>query len=57
MVDENVKGKADVKLSVRAKPLAGVTIPQFTIRNVDEEKCRLYFFIKTFFNKFFYNLN
>jgi len=40
MVDENVKGKADVKLSVRAKPLAGVTIPQFSIRNVDEEKCK-----------------
>lgn len=40
MVDENVKGKADVKLSVRAKPLAGVTIPQFTIRNIDEEKCK-----------------
>merc|ERR1711957_960964 len=38
MVDENVKGKADVKLSVRAKALAGVTIPQFTIRNVDDEK-------------------
>ena len=40
MVDENVKGKADVKLSVRAQPLAGVTIPKFTIRNVDEEKCK-----------------
>jgi hypothetical protein len=46
MVDENVKGKADVKLSVKAKPLAGVTIPQFTIRDVDEEKCK-----KKFFNK------
>jgi hypothetical protein len=40
MVDENVKGKADIKLSVKAKPLAGVTIPQFTIKNIDDEKCK-----------------
>ena len=40
MVDENVKGKADIKLSVKAVPLAGVTIPKFTIRSVDEEKCK-----------------
>ena len=41
MVDENVKSKADIKLSLRAKPLAGVTIPQFAIRNIDEEKCKI----------------
>lgn len=44
MVDENVKGKADVRLSLKAKPLAGVTIPQFTIRDVDEEKCKIKIF-------------
>lgn len=45
MVDENVKSKADIKLSLRAKPLAGVTIPQFQIRNIDEEKCKIFFLI------------
>jgi hypothetical protein len=39
MVDENVKSKADVKLTLKTKPLAGVTLPIFGLRNMDEEKC------------------
>jgi len=29
-----------VKLTLRTKNVAGVTIPQFGLRNVDEEKCK-----------------
>ena len=39
-VDENVKSKADVKLTLKTKPVAGVTLPIFGIRNIDEEKCK-----------------
>ena len=38
MVDENVKSRADVKLTLKTKPVAGVTLPQFGIRNIEEEK-------------------
>ena len=38
IVDENVKNKADVRLTLKTKPVAGVTLPQFGLRNVDEEK-------------------
>ena len=38
IVDENVKSKADVKLTLKTKPVAGVTLPQFGIRNIEEEK-------------------
>ncbi len=37
-MDENVKAKADVKLTLRTKPIAGVTLPIFGLRNIDEEK-------------------
>jgi V-type H+-transporting ATPase subunit D len=37
-VDENVKTRADVKLTLKTKPVAGVTLPQFGLRNVEEEK-------------------
>ena len=38
MVDENVKSRADVKLTLKTKPVAGVTLPQFGLRNIEEEK-------------------
>ena len=38
IVDENVKTRADVKLTLKTKPVAGVTLPQFGLRNIDEEK-------------------
>ena len=38
IVDENVKNRADVKLTLKTKPVAGVTLPQFGLRNIDEEK-------------------
>ena len=38
IVDENVRSRADVKLTLRTKPVAGVTLPQFGIRNIEEEK-------------------
>ena len=38
MVDEKCKNKADVKLALKTKPVAGVTLPQFGLRNIDEEK-------------------
>ena len=38
IVDENVKNRADVKLTLKTKPVAGVTLPQFGLRNMDEEK-------------------
>jgi V-type H+-transporting ATPase subunit D len=38
IVDENVKTRADVKLTLKTKPVAGVTLPQFGLRNMDEEK-------------------
>jgi V-type H+-transporting ATPase subunit D len=43
IVDENVKSKADVKLTLRTKPVAGVTLPIFGLRNIDEEKCNFNF--------------
>jgi hypothetical protein len=43
MVDENVKSKSDVKLTLKTKPVAGVTLPIFGLRNMDEEKCKLKF--------------
>ena len=39
MVDENVKNRSNVKLSLKTKNVAGVTIPQFSLRNIEEEKC------------------
>jgi hypothetical protein len=39
IVDENVKQKADIRLTLKTKPVAGVTIPIFGVRNMDEEKC------------------
>ena len=44
IVDENVKNRSDVKLTLKTKNVAGVTLPQFGLRNVDEEKCKIYFF-------------
>ena len=38
IVDENVRSRADVKLTLKTKPVAGVTLPQFGIRNIEEEK-------------------
>ena len=38
IVDENVKTRADVKLTLKTKPVAGVTLPQFGLRNMAEEK-------------------
>ena len=38
IVDENVRSRADVKLTIKTKPVAGVTLPQFGIRNIEEEK-------------------
>ena len=38
MVDENVKSRADVKLTLKTKEEAVVTLPQFGIRNIEEEK-------------------
>ena len=38
IVDENVKARADVKLTLKTKPVAGVILPQFGLRNIDEEK-------------------
>ena len=38
MVDENVKSRADVKLTLKTKPVAGVTLPQFGIRDIEKEK-------------------
>ena len=38
IVDENVRGKADVKLTLKTKPVAGVTLPVFGLRNMEEEK-------------------
>lgn len=45
MVDENVKNKSDVKLTLKTKPVAGVTLPIFGLRNINEEKCIIIFFI------------
>ena len=38
IVDENVKTRSDVRLTLKTKPVAGVTLPQFGLRNMDEEK-------------------
>ena len=38
IVDENVRSRADVKWTLKTKPVAGVTLPQFGIRNIEEEK-------------------
>lgn len=38
IVDESVKNRADVKLTLKTKPVAGVTLPQFGLRNLEEEK-------------------
>ena len=38
IVDENVKNRADVKLTLKTKPVAGVTLPVFGLRNMEEEK-------------------
>lgn len=38
IVDENVKSRAEVKLTLKTKPVAGVTLPQFGIRNIEEER-------------------
>ena len=38
ILDENVRTKADVRLALSTKPVAGVTLPQFRIRNKEEEK-------------------
>ena len=38
ILDENVRTKADIKLTLKTKPIAGVTLPQFGIRNMEEEK-------------------
>lgn len=38
VVDENVETRASIKLTLKTKPLAGVTLPQFGLRNLDEEK-------------------
>ena len=38
IVDENVRNRADVKLTLKTKPVAGVTLPVFGLRNVEEEK-------------------
>ena len=38
IVDENVKGRAEVRLTLKTKPIAGVTLPQFGLRNMGEEK-------------------
>ncbi len=34
-----MKSKSDVKLTLKTKPIAGVTLPIFGLRNIDEEKC------------------
>ena len=38
IVDENVKNRADIRLTLKTKPIAGVTLPQFGLRDMDEEK-------------------
>ena len=38
IVDENVRSRAEAKLTLKTKPVAGVTLPQFGIRNIEEEK-------------------
>lgn len=38
ILDENVRTRADIKLTLKTKPVAGVTLPQFGIRNMEEEK-------------------
>ena len=38
IVDENVRSRADVRLTLKTKPVAGVTLPQFGIKNIEEEK-------------------
>ncbi len=37
-VEENVKTKTDIKLSLRSKNTAGVVCPEFSLRNIDEER-------------------
>lgn len=37
-IDENVKNKSEIKLSLKTKNTAGVTTPQFELRNVEAEK-------------------
>lgn len=37
-VDENVKPKSDIKLSLKTKNHAGVVCPEFALRNMDDEK-------------------
>lgn len=37
-VEENVKTKTDIKLSLRSKNTAGVVCPEFALRNIDEER-------------------
>lgn len=36
IVDENIKNRADVKITLKTKPVAGVTLPQFGLRKTDE---------------------
>ncbi len=38
MVDENVKAHSEIKLTLKTKPVAGVTLPQFGIRDIEKEK-------------------
>eukprot|EP00340_Litonotus_pictus_P001669 CAMPEP_0170516074 /NCGR_PEP_ID=MMETSP0209-20121228/2413_1 /TAXON_ID=665100 ORGANISM="Litonotus pictus, Strain P1" /NCGR_SAMPLE_ID=MMETSP0209 /ASSEMBLY_ACC=CAM_ASM_000301 /LENGTH=240 /DNA_ID=CAMNT_0010800847 /DNA_START=25 /DNA_END=747 /DNA_ORIENTATION=+ len=37
-VEENVKSKSDIKLSLKTKNHAGVICPEFSLRNMDDEK-------------------
>lgn len=37
-IEENVKSRSDIKLSLRTKNHAGVVCPEFDIRNMDDEK-------------------
>jgi hypothetical protein len=39
IVNENVKAKSDVKLTLKTKAVAGVTLPIFGLRNIEKEKC------------------
>jgi len=42
IVDENVKGRSEVRLTVEPKNVSGVVVPDLEIRNLEDDKCKAY---------------